>query len=310
MSVSKKSFLSDIKRFQANHEFKHINAGGVQFRYILCGKGAKTLTILIGGMGLAELNFAFIEKLESSYRVLAFDYPLGKDTNAELIDSIHEHIKELGIDKTIFIGESYGGYVAQMFARKYPDVTEGLCLFSTASLNTETIESLRKRYSGLAKPGIWILGHVPYNWLKPILIKASMKKVKNVSEDEYNYMNDFFVWAFKDYTGKFDVHMTSLLVDIMNQKPCKKEEFDYLKGKVMLILPDDDESFTTQMQNDLIKLFEEPYVVEHITGGHLAPILQTERYVEEINAFTINRMVKETVKNDSDQNINISRIEG
>lgn len=87
MSENKKDFLPDIKRFQSNHEFKHINAGGVRFRYLLCGEGTKTLTILTGGMGLAELNFAFIEKLEVSYRVLAFDYPLGKDTNAELIDS-------------------------------------------------------------------------------------------------------------------------------------------------------------------------------------------------------------------------------
>jgi len=89
---------------------------------------------------------------------------------------------------------------------------------------------------------------------------------------------------------KYDVHMTSLLVDIMNQKPCQKEEFCYLKGKVMLILPDDDESFTTQMQNDLIALFEESYVVEHITEGHLAPILQTERYIKEINAFVQERI--------------------
>ena len=290
MSGTKRDFLTDIKRFQAAHEFKHINVGRVTFRCILCGKGKKTITILTGGMGIAELNFSFIEKLESNYRVLAFDYPMGNDTNSELVQSIHALLMKLGIDKTIFMGESYGGYLAQMIARKYPDVTEGLCLFSTAGLNKSTIVSLRKKYSVSAKPGIWILGHIPYNLLKPLLIKASLKKIKNVSENEYRYMKDFFVWAFKDYTGKFDVHMTSLLVDIMNQKPCRKKEFDHLKGKVMLILPDDDESFTTQMQHDLIALFEEPYVVEHITGGHLAPILQTDRYVKEAEAFIKERI--------------------
>ena len=290
MSGNKQDFLSDINRFQVNHEFKHIKAGGVIFRYILCGEGKKTLTILTGGMGIAELNFAFIEKLECSYRVLAFDYPMGNDTNAELVNSVHELINKLGIEKTVFIGESYGGYLAQMIAREYPDVTEGLCLFSTAGLNQATIESLKQKYSGLAKPGIWILGHVPYNWLKPLLIKASLKKVKNVPEKEYSYMKDFFTWAFKDYTGEFDVHMTSLLIDIMNQKPCRKTEFGYLNGKVMLILPDDDESFTTKMQKDLTALFEDPYVVEHITGGHLAPILQTKKYVKEIDTFMQERI--------------------
>lgn len=290
MSRVNNSFLSDIKKFQENHKLNHIEADGIDFRYILCGEGEKTLTILTGGMGIAELNFSFIEKLEGSCRVLAFDYPMGRDSNSELVHSICELIKKLGIRKTVFIGESYGGYLAQMIAREYPDITEGLCLFSTAGLNKTTIESLKQKYSGLAKPGIWILGHVPYNWLKPVLIKASLKKVKNVPEDEYNYMKEFFTWAFKDYTGDFDVHMTSLLIDIMNQKPCRKEEFEYLKRKVMLILPDDDESFTTQMQKDLTALFENPYVVEHITGGHLAPILQTEKYVKEIDAFMQERI--------------------
>ncbi|MBR1797784.1 MAG: alpha/beta hydrolase [Clostridiales bacterium] len=279
-------FYSDINVFQSNHEFKTTDIGESQFRYILCGAGSQTITILTGGMGLAELNFSFIENLESSYRVLAFDYPMGADTNEDLVDAIHSLIERLGINKTIFMGESFGGYLAQMIARKYPDITDGLCLFSTAGLNEETIESLRKQYSKLARPLIWVLGHVPYNLLKPMLIKASLKKIKGVTDEEYQYMKDFFTWAFKDYTGQYDVHMTSLLVDIMNQRPCNKEEFSYLKGRVLLILPVDDGTFDSKMQKDLIDLFEEPYVVDSVSGGHLAPIMQTDKYVAAIKEFT------------------------
>ncbi len=279
-------FYSDIKAFQKSHKFKSLDIGGSKFRYILCGEGSQTITILTGGMGLAELSFSFIEKLELSYRVLAFDYPEGIDTNEELVDAVHSLIKGLNIEKTIFLGESFGGYLAQMIARKYPDITEALCLFSTAGLNDDTINSLKKQYSNLAKPLIWVLGHVPYNWLKPVLIKASLKKINGTTDDEYQYMKDFFTWAFKDYTGQYDVHMTSLLVDIMNQKPCSKVEFSYLKGKVLLILPVDDGTFDSQMQNDLISLFEEPCVVDNISGGHLAPIMQTEKYVTAIKEFT------------------------
>ena len=86
--------------------------------------------------------------------------------------------------------------------------------------------------------------------------------------------------------------MTSLLIDIMNQTPCRKEEFDYLKGKVLLILPDDDDTFTPQMQRELIALFEASTIVEHILGGHLAPILQTETYVAAIWDF-VNQRIEE-----------------
>jgi pimeloyl-ACP methyl ester carboxylesterase len=283
-------FRKDISEFQSKHDFSEINIDGIRFRYILCGSGPKTLTLLAGGMGLAELNFAFIEKLEAEYRILAFDYPIGLDTNAALCDGIHKLLRKLEIEKTVFIGESFGGYLAQIIARKYPDITEGICLFSTAGLNADTIESLKKKYSGMAKPLLWILGHIPYNWLKPLLIKASLRHMTRTTEEEYRYMKDFFTWAFRDYTGKFDVHMTSLLIDIMNQQPCRREEFAYLKGKVMLILPDDDGTFTPQMQADLISMFEDPYVVEHISGGHLSPILQTDKYAEKIIAFMNERI--------------------
>ena len=283
-------FKTDIEHFQKNHQFSEIDIDGIKFRYILCGKGTRTVTLLAGGMGLAELNFSFIERLEPDYRVLAFDYPMGIDTNRELVDAIRKLLDRIGIKKTVFIGESYGGYLAQMIARRYPDVTEGICLFSTAGLNSNTIDSLKKKYSGLAKPLLWILGHVPYDWLKPVLIRASLSHITKATDEEYRYMKDFFTWTFRDYTGKFDVHMTSLLVDIMNQQPCRKDEFSYLQGKVMLILPEDDGTFNSNMQSDLISVFDDPYVVDSISGGHLSPILQTDRYVAEINSFMKERI--------------------
>jgi hypothetical protein len=58
----------------------------------------------------------------------------------------------------------------------------------------------------------------------------------------------------------------------------------------MLILPDDDETFNSNMQSELIALFDNPYVVEHISGGHLSPILQADKYVNEIYSFMKERI--------------------
>lgn len=287
-----REFASDMAAFQEGHRFEHISIKGISFRYLLCGEGKTTLTLLTGGMGLAELNFSFIEKLEVHYRILTFDYPIGLDTNVDLTGAVRALLGALGIKKTVFVGESFGGYLAQIIARKYPDITEGLCLFSTAGLNANTVTSLKKKYAKIAKPMLWVLGHVPYAWLKPTLIKASLRHITRATDEELQYMREFLTWAFKDYTGAFDVHMTSLLIDIMNQTPCRKEEFDYLKGKVLLILPDDDDTFTPQMQRELIALFEEPTVVEHISGGHLAPILQTGTYVAAIRDFVNSKFEK------------------
>jgi hypothetical protein len=55
-------------------------------------------------MGLAELNFAFIEKLEVHHRILTFDYPIGLDTNVDLADAVRALLGALGIKKTVFVG--------------------------------------------------------------------------------------------------------------------------------------------------------------------------------------------------------------
>jgi pimeloyl-ACP methyl ester carboxylesterase len=88
-------FLSDIRRFRSAHQFSEVPVGKHKFRYILCGAGKETVTLLTGGMGLAELNFRFIEKLEQQYRVLAFDYPLGIDRNAKLAKAVSVLIRKL-----------------------------------------------------------------------------------------------------------------------------------------------------------------------------------------------------------------------
>ena len=129
-----REFDSDIAAIQEGHRFEHISIKGISFRYLMCGVGKTTLTLLTGGMGLAELNFAFIEKLEVHYRILTFDYPIGLDTNVDLADAVRALLGALEIKKTVFVGESFGGYLAQIIARRYPDITEGLCLFSTAGL--------------------------------------------------------------------------------------------------------------------------------------------------------------------------------
>jgi pimeloyl-ACP methyl ester carboxylesterase len=227
----------------------------------------------------------YITALESEYRILTFDYPYQYDDNLGLVDSIAVLLKHLNITKSIFVGSSYGGYVAQMFARKYPELTEGLCLFSTASLSEMTVNELRTKYQKKAPLLLWILRHVPYSWLKPVMIRSCMRMAKNTTPEVYKYTKDMFRFIYRDYTRKLDLHMTNLLIDLMNQTPCKPEDFSYLKGKVLLILPENDESFTLEMQKNLINMMPESIIVEGVDSGHISTLIEVERYVEEIRKF-------------------------
>lgn len=288
VAIMNRSYEELLSEFLRTHPYTDVVIDGANYHYLLCGKGEKTLIFLVGGMGLSFLYMPYITALESEYRILTFDYPYEYDDNSGLVDSIAGLLKYLNISKGILVGSSYGGYVAQMLARKFPELTEGLCLFSTASLSEKTVNELRGKYQKKAPLLLWILRHVPYSWLKPVMIRSCMRMAKNTTPEVYAYTKDLFRFIYRDYTRKLDLHMTNLLIDLMNQTPCKTADFVYLSGRVLLILPENDESFTPDMQKDLINLMPQSIIVEGVDSGHISTLIEVDRYVEEIRSFARN----------------------
>lgn len=112
--------------------------------------------------------------------------------------------------------------------------------------------------------------------LKPKLIKAGMRHIRNESAEEIACAQDMFETIFKDYKQEKDVHISGLLADLMHQKPVTEADFAALAGKILLILPDQD-FFSGEMQQDLIKLMHDPQIA-YVSGGHLSTVLKTDGY--------------------------------
>lgn len=130
---------------------------------------------------------------------------------------------------------------------------------------------------------LWYMKHCNYEKLKPTLIKAGMRHVRDESADEVAYAQDMFKTIFKDYEQEKDVHISGLLADLMNQKPVTEADFASLAGKILLILPDKD-FFSGEMQADLIRLMHDPQI-SYVSGGHLSTVLKAGDYVRTIRAF-------------------------
>lgn len=278
------NYREDLTKFCENHQYQKINVENAEFRYLLCGSGSQTLVFLVGGTGVSEMYMNYITALEKDYRILTFDYPMEYTSLKELCEGISLLLTKLSIPKAIFVGSSLGGYVAQIFAAAHHEQTEGMCLFSTAGLDEQTITNLKKshKYVGVM---FALMKIIPYNWLKPFLIKVSMKHVSDASNEEYRYLDDMFRFIFQDYTKEFDMHMTKLMIDISNQHPYTEKDFRYLDGRVLLIFPEKDASFTPEMQNDLKKIMTNPVVIDNVKGGHVATMIKVKQYVDAIRSF-------------------------
>ena len=276
-------YSEKLKIFSAAHPSKYITVDGAQYRYILDGKeDGKTLVFLNGGMNTLEMWMDYVDGLSGDYQVLLFDYPQELRTNQELVTGMHAFFEKLGVESPVFIGASDGGMVAQIYVQKYPNETGGMVLISTGGMDENTLKSLKKKYF-FAPLMLWYMKHCNYEKLKPKLIGASMRHIRNESAEENAYAKDMFETIFKDYKQEKDVHISGLLADLMNQKPVTEADFAALKGKILLILPDQD-FFSGKMQWDLIKLMHNPQI-SYVSGGHLSTVLKTDDYIRVIRKF-------------------------
>lgn len=276
-------FSEKLKRFTAAHPGANLTVGGAQFRYALSGReNGRPLVFLNGGMNTLEMWMDYVDGLSEDYRVRLFDYPQQLCTNQALVAGMHAFFRALGIENPIFIGASDGGMVAQIYVQNYPGEVGGLVLISTGGMDEATLKSLKKKYR-LAPLMLWYMKHCNYEKLKPKLIRASMRHIRNESAEEIAYARDMFETIFNDYKQEKDVHISGLLADVMNRTPVTEADFAALEGRILLILPDQD-FFSGKMQQDLVRLMHSPKIT-YISGGHLSTALRANAFVRAIREF-------------------------
>ena len=276
-------FSEKLKSFKTAHPCEFLTVEGARFRYMLCGReNGETLVLLNGGMNTLEMWMDYVDALAEDARVLLFDYPQQLKTNQELVTGMHAFFEKLGVCRPVFIGASDGGMVSQIYVQKYPGEAGGLILISTGGMDENTLKSLKRKYR-LAPVMLWYMKRCNYEKLKPKLVRAGMSHIRNESSEEIAYAQDMFETIFKDYKQEKDVHISGLLADLMNQKPVTAADFEALKGRILLILPDQD-FFSGKMQEDLIRLMHEPEIA-YVSGGHLSTVLKAEAYIRIIREY-------------------------
>jgi pimeloyl-ACP methyl ester carboxylesterase len=278
-------FSEEIKIFDKEFPYQNITVGRANFRYILAGQAENpAIVLLCGGMDYSRMWHEYVRKLEKSYRVLTFDYPRELATVGKATDAIAELMEKLGIEKAVFVGASFGGFMAQLIAKKYHEKVRSLGLFSTCALTETTIKNGRKKYRSY-KVILWLLKrkHFNYEKWKKILISASMKYAKQESEENKRYIRDMFELIYRDYTKEKDIHITNMMVDLMDIEPCHKEDFAYLNGKVAIVFPEKD-FFSEMEQRELIDTFPGARI-EYVKNGHYGTILECERYIDVIKGL-------------------------
>ena len=267
-----------------------LDGNEMKYRYYKREKAKATIVVLAGGSGLADGFFLFLRSLMDKYSLITIPYPLFCKDNNETADAIATLVRYLKAENVYFWGQSYGGLLAQIIAKKHKDIVSGLLLTSTASFSTDlTFEGMKcmvnmineeKEAKRVKKYKRMPMGLAMAMF--PMMFKKHLKGDKKA----YKTIKELINILKPEMSKGHFVHMTQLLGDLRNHFGLyKKEDYEYLKGKVLIIEPVDDKTFTDDIKEALCNMMSEPTVIREVEGGHLAIMFNPDGYIKVIDEF-------------------------
>ncbi|MBQ7986718.1 MAG: alpha/beta hydrolase, partial [Clostridia bacterium] len=264
-----------------------LNGNEMKYRYYKKENAKATIVVLAGGSGLADGFFLFLRSLMDRYSLITIPYPLFCRDNIETADAIAQLVRYLKAENVYYWGQSYGGLLAQIIAKNHPDVVSGLLLTSTASFSTDFTFAGMKCLVNMINEEKEAARIEKYQKMPMKLAMAMFplmfKPHLNGDKKAYKTIKELIKILEPEMSKDHFVHMTQLLGDLRNHFGLySKADFEYLNGKVLIIEPKDDATFTDDIKTALFNMMPQPKVIDQVDGGHLAIMFNPDGYIKLI----------------------------
>ena len=252
-----------------------------------------TLVMLAGGSGLADGFFYLYDYFMPEYNLLSFSYPIDFRDNASLADAIAALLQELGAENVYLLGQSYGGLIAQITAKRHPDVIKGMIFSGTCGLGKGTDAQGLALLNKMLDPkkiekNIKTDKRLPLWLLVPMfkLMAGKVVKDKKMRQD----FKDIIDICKGSMSGEYFALMDTLLGDVLPYANTEtKEDFLPYANEVLIFFSKEDTIFCDSLKQNLVDLMTDPTVVWDLKGGHLAMMTSIDEYVETLAQFIQER---------------------
>jgi proline iminopeptidase len=200
---------------------------GTELFYVEQGQG-RGLLVMHGGLGLSHGYFRpYLDPLGARARVVYYDHrghgrsgrpPLATVTHEQLVEDAEALRRQLGLERMVLLGHSYGGTLALMYALRYQEHLDGLILCTTypAFDYPEVIEANAARLgtpAQVAALGAWERGEVTtdeefarfWRTVLPLYFYRYDPAVGHELDRDAIYSGAIFNKAFTELTPEYNV---------------------------------------------------------------------------------------------------------
>jgi pimeloyl-ACP methyl ester carboxylesterase len=175
-----------------------VEIDGAKLNYVELGDADKPTLLFVHGIMGTWRNWVFnLLPFADRYRVIAVDLPgfglsempVGEFSIEHYADVIKSLCGKLGADKVTLIGNSMGGQVGTLVAKKTPEILQKLILvdpagFSTSTQRLRNLSPYAKYFNWIFKAGPGLRKFVAYNrWLAAAFTKIVLWQPMKVSSE-------------------------------------------------------------------------------------------------------------------------------
>jgi pimeloyl-ACP methyl ester carboxylesterase len=266
-----------LRRFRDSHPPKRIEVGEWTWEYLDGGAGGEVVMILPGGARYGETYFQLIDALESRYRVIAPSYP-GVKAIAEIIDGLTAILDAEGIEKVHVIGKAFGGGVAQVFVRQYPERVDKLVLSNTSgrhlSAHADRVRKARNRARLIPEPA-----------LHSAFLRSMLDHLEDLSTEDRAFYRAFFTELIERESKPEALAMYDCNIDLSKNYAWSVGDLAGRDGSVLIIESENDEAISAGRREALRDLYPEAQVHTFEKAGHMASMMEADEYQSVVMRF-------------------------
>ncbi len=264
-----------LREFHSRFPEKAIRCGETEWRYRVIGTAGPILLAVPGGELVNDLGFEFALAICGCCRIVYPAYPR-VDTMEELVSGLGAILDAEKIEQTAILGASFGGAVAQVFVRKYPERISHLILSNTGVPLRYLVPSVQLF--------IWVARALPWSVIGGLLRKPLLKTLCANAEDR-EFWTAYIDELLSSRITKADMLANfRIQLDYHLQFHFTPEDLDGWTGKV-LIAESDTDVIGPRRRQALRQTYLKAEIYLFHNAGHAPMFTRFDEYLTMVKEF-------------------------
>jgi len=270
----------EVNKFRAfcdAYPYRSIRYRGSEWPYLASSGAGAPLLMLSGALTHPDIGWNSISHFGEEYRLVVPAYPAVR-TMDELCDGISAILQHEGIGRAHVMGGSYGGFVGQVFVRRFPAVTRSLILSHTSVPDPAGIQSTRRMLKALSLFPTGVLRALLGRMLGKLMPANASSPAMRLMFAQFREIMDFHL-ARRDFLGIFD-----RTLDFYG-RAWTAEDLAGWGGKILLVMAADDPASPERVRAGFRILYPPAEWKLFRGGGHTTSVTNQAEYQGVMDDF-------------------------